>query len=191
MATSNQITIVGNLTADPELRNTQTGIPVVNLTVAETPRFFDRQSNEWKDGDASFFRCTAWRTHAEHIAASFSKGHRVIVTGPIRQRNYEDREGNKRSTFEIEIDEIGPSVKYGVTTFVRSASGGTRPEGAQGDAWSPQQQAPVQNGAGQPQGDAWSPQQSQPQQTPAMAGASQPQGDAWAPAGAFGDDTPF
>lgn len=190
MATSNYITIVGNLTADPELRYTQNGIPVVNFTVAETPRFFDRQSNEWKDGEASFFRATAWRTHAEHIAASFSKGQRVIVTGTIRQRNYQDREGNARSTFEIEVDEIGPSVKYGVATFTRSASNGSRGQDAQGESWSPQgQQAPA--GATQPQGDQWAPAQPQQQeQAPAMAGTAQPQGDAWG-GGAFGDDTPF
>ena len=149
MATTNYITIVGNLTADPELRYTQSGIPVVNLTVAETPRFFDRKSNEWKDGDASFFRGTAWRTHAEHIHASFSKGQRVIVTGPVRQRNYEDREGNKRSSFEIEVDEIGPSVKYGVTTFTRSATGNNGSGESQGDAWAPAA------GAASAAGDGW------------------------------------
>ncbi len=187
------ITVIGNLTADPELRYTQNGLPVVNLTVAQTPRIFDKQSNEWKDGEASFFRGTAWRTHAEHIAASFKRGQRVIMTGGIRQRNYQDRDGNNRSNFEVEIEELGHSVKFGVSVFTRSDSGGNKSEGTAGDAWTPPQRQPQASGQPQQaqiqQQDAWAPQQGQQQL--AMAGGGQPQQDAWTPAGAFGDDTPF
>lgn len=116
------VTIVGNLTSDPELRFTQNGHAVANFTVASTPRNFDRDANEWKDGDALFLRCSVWRDFAEHVAGSLQKGNRVIVTGRLRQRAYETKEGEKRTSFELEIDEIGPSLRYVTASVTRARS---------------------------------------------------------------------
>jgi single-strand DNA-binding protein len=121
------ITVVGNLTADPELRFTPSGAAVANFTVASTPRIFDRQSNEWKDGDALFMRCSIWREAAENVAESLTRGSRVIVQGRLKQRSYETREGEKRTVVELEVDEIGPSLKYAtakVNKASRSGGGG-------------------------------------------------------------------
>lgn len=115
------ITVVGNLVADPELRYTQNGLPVVNFTIASTPRNFDKQSGEWTDGDALFLRASAWREFAEHIAGSLTKGMRVIATGRLRQRSYETREGEKRTAIELEVDEIGPSLRYATAQVARAA----------------------------------------------------------------------
>ena len=106
------VTIVGNLTADPELRYTQTGLAVANFTIASTPREFDRSTNEWKDGEALFLRSSVWREVAENVAASLKKGTRVIATGALKQKNYETKEGDKRTSFELEIEEIAPSLKF-------------------------------------------------------------------------------
>ncbi|MBM4568967.1 single-stranded DNA-binding protein [Rhodococcus hoagii] len=106
------ITVIGNLTADPELRFTPAGAAVANFTVASTPRTFDRQSNEWKDGEALFLRCNIWREAAENVAESLTRGSRVIVSGRLKQRSYETREGEKRTVVELEVDEIGPSLRY-------------------------------------------------------------------------------
>jgi single-strand DNA-binding protein len=121
------ITVVGNLTADPELRFTPSGAAVANFTVASTPRIFDRQSSEWKDGEALFLRCNIWREAAENVAESLTRGSRVIVTGRLKQRSFETREGEKRTVFEVEVDEIGPSLKYAtakVNKASRSGGGG-------------------------------------------------------------------
>jgi single-strand DNA-binding protein len=121
------ITVVGNLTADPELRFTPSGAAVANFTVASTPRIFDRQSNEWKDGDALFMRCSIWREAAENVAESLTRGSRVVVQGRLKQRSYETREGEKRTVVELEVDEIGPSLKYAtakVNKASRSGGGG-------------------------------------------------------------------
>ena len=112
MAGETVITVVGNLTDDPDLRFTPSGAAVANFTVASTPRFFDKQTNEWKDGDALFLRCSIWRQAAENVAESLHRGTRVIVSGRLRQRSYETREGEKRTVFELDVDEIGPSLKY-------------------------------------------------------------------------------
>ncbi|WP_424448862.1 single-stranded DNA-binding protein [Microbacterium arborescens] len=124
------LAVVGNLTADPELRYTQGGLPVVNFTIASTPRTFDRQANEWKDGEALFLRASAWRDFAEHIAGTLSKGMRVVATGRLRQRNYQDREGQTRTAIELEIDEIGPSLRYATAQVTRAAAGGTAAQSA-------------------------------------------------------------
>ena len=127
MAGDTIITVVGNLTADPELRFTPSGAAVANFTVASTPRMFDRQSNEWKDGDALFMRCSIWREAAENVAESLTRGSRVIVTGRLKQRSYETREGEKRTVVELEVDEIGPSLRYAtakVNKANRSGGGG-------------------------------------------------------------------
>lgn len=123
MAGETVITVVGNLTADPELKFTNSGVAVVNFTVASTPRTFDKNSNEWKDGDALFLRCSAWREHAEQIAASLTKGMRVIARGNLRQRNYETDKGERRTSFELDVDEIGPSLKYATAQVTRSQKG--------------------------------------------------------------------
>jgi len=121
------ITVIGNLTADPELRFTPSGAAVANFTVASTPRMFDRQSNEWKDGEALFLRCNIWREAAENVAESLVRGSRVIVTGRLKQRSFETREGEKRTVMEVEVDEIGPSLRYAtakVNKANRSGGGG-------------------------------------------------------------------
>ena len=106
------ITVIGNLTSDPEKRYTPNGLAVANFTTASTPREFDRQAKEWKDGEALFLRCNVWRDMAEHVASSLSKGSRVIAQGRLKQRSYEDKEGHKRTSIELEVDEIGPSLRY-------------------------------------------------------------------------------
>lgn len=127
MAGETTITVIGNLTGDPELRFTPSGAAVANFTVASTPRTFDRQSNEWKDGDTLFLRCSIWREAAESVAESLTKGTRVIVTGRLVQRSYETREGEKRTVYELQVDEVGPSLRYAtakVTRTQRSGGGG-------------------------------------------------------------------
>jgi single-strand DNA-binding protein len=124
MAGETIITVVGNLTADPELRFTPSGAPVANFTVASTPRTFDRTTNEWKDGDAMFLNCAVWRQAAENVAESLTKGMRVIVQGRLRSRSYETREGEKRTVFEVEVEEIGPALKYATAKVTRSSGGG-------------------------------------------------------------------
>ena len=135
------ITLVGNLTADPEIRFTPQGAAVASFTVASTPRTFDRQKNEFVDGDTLFMRCSCWREMAENVAESLTKGTRVIVQGRLVQRSYETREGEKRTVVELQVDEIGPSLRYAsakVTRAQRSGNGGGFAGGApsgQGDPW--------------------------------------------------------
>lgn len=127
MAGDTVITVIGNLTGDPELRFTPSGAAVANFTVASTPRSFDRQTNEWKDGDTLFMRCSIWREAAENVAESLTKGMRVIVQGRLVQRSYETREGEKRTVVELQVDEVGPSLRYAsakVTRAQRSGGGG-------------------------------------------------------------------
>lgn len=112
MANDTPLTIIGNLTADPELRFTQSGVAVASFTIASTPRTFDRQANEWKDGEALFLRCSIWRDAAENVAESLEKGARVIAQGNLKQRSFTDREGNQRTSIELDVDEVGPSLKY-------------------------------------------------------------------------------
>ena len=127
MAGDTIITVVGNLTADPELRFTPSGAAVANYTVASTPRTFDKNTNEWKDGEALFLRCNIWREAAENVAESLTRGSRVIVQGRLKQRSFETREGEKRTVVEVEVDEIGPSLRYAtakVNKASRSGGGG-------------------------------------------------------------------
>jgi len=127
MAGETTITVIGNLTGDPELRFTPSGAAVANFTVASTPRTFDRQSNEWKDGETLFMRCSIWREAAESVAESLTKGTRVVVVGRLVQRSYETREGEKRTVVELQVDEVGPSLRYAtakVTRTQRSGGGG-------------------------------------------------------------------
>jgi single-strand DNA-binding protein len=121
------ITVVGNLTADPELRFTPSGAAVANFTVASTPRTFDKNTNEWKDGEALFLRCSVWRQAAENVAESLSRGTAVIVQGRLKQRSYETKEGEKRTVYELDVEEVGPSLRWAtakVTKASRSGGGG-------------------------------------------------------------------
>ena len=124
MAGETVITVVGNLVDDPELRFTPSGAAVANFRIASTPRTLDRQTNEWKDGDALFLRASVWREFAEHVAGSLTKGSRVIAQGRLRQRSYQDREGQQRTSIELEVDEIGPSLRYATAQITRAAGGG-------------------------------------------------------------------
>ena len=142
MANENSITLIGNLTGDPELRFAQSGAAVANFTIASTPRAFDKTSNEWKDGDTMFLNCSIWRQAAEHVAESLTKGTRVIVQGRLKSRSYETREGEKRTVFEIDVEEVGPSLTWAtarVTRNDRSGAGQSRPQAQQqrpaGDPW--------------------------------------------------------
>jgi single-strand DNA-binding protein len=147
MAGETVITVVGNLTADPELRYTQGGLAVANFTIASTPRTFDRQANEWKDGEALFLRASVWREFAEHVASSLQKGSRVIAQGRLKQRSYQDKEGQNRTSIELEIDEIGPSLRYATAQVTRASSGNG---GAQGFTGGQPVQGGQPHGGGQP-----------------------------------------
>jgi single-strand DNA-binding protein len=134
------ITVVGNLTDDPELRFTPSGAAVAKFRIASTPRFMDKQTNEWKDGEPLFLSCNVWRQAAEHVAESLQRGARVIVTGRLRQRTYETREGEKRTVMELEVDEIGPSLRYAtakVQKMARSSGNGGFGSGGGGRASEP------------------------------------------------------
>ncbi|MCH9720627.1 MAG: single-stranded DNA-binding protein [Actinomycetia bacterium] len=124
MAGDTIITVVGNLTADPELRFTPSGAAVANFTVASTPRIYDRQSGEWKDGEALFLRCSIWREAAENVAETLTRGARVIASGRLKQRSFETKEGEKRTVVELEVDEIGPSLKYATAKVNKTSRGG-------------------------------------------------------------------
>ena len=153
MANDTVVTIVGNLVADVELRFTPSGAPVASFTVASTPRTFDRQANEWKNGETLFLRGSAWRDLAENIAESLTKGMRVIVQGRLTQRSYTTREGEQRTVVEMQVDEIGPSLRYAQATVQRNQrrdAAGAQP-GYQPAAQSPTYQAP----AGGSQDDPW------------------------------------
>jgi single-strand DNA-binding protein len=137
MAGETVITVVGNLTADPELKFTGSGVAFANFTIASTPRTFDRQNNEWKDGEALFLRATVWRDYAEHVANSLTKGMRVIAQGSLRQRSYETKEGERRTSYELDVDEVGPSLRFATAQVNRTPAqggggggfGGGRPAG--------------------------------------------------------------
>ena len=151
------ITIVGNLTADPDLRFTPSGAAVANFTVASTPRIYDRQNGEWKDGDALFLRCNIWREAAENVAETLTRGARVIVTGRLRQRSFETREGEKRTVYEIEVDEVGPSLRYAtakVNKISRGGGGGGFGGGAAASS-APAAAAAPSSGGGAPAEDPW------------------------------------
>jgi single-strand DNA-binding protein len=127
MAGETTITVVGNLTSDPELRFTPSGSAVANFTIASTPRTFDRQSNEWKDGETLFLRASVWREAAENVAETLTKGTRVVAQGRLKSRSYDTKEGEKRTVMELEVDEIGPSLRYAsakVSRTQRSGGGG-------------------------------------------------------------------
>jgi single-strand DNA-binding protein len=167
MAGETVITVIGNLTNDPELRFTPAGAAVASLTVASTPRFMDRNTNEWKDGDTLFLRCTAWRQMAENIAESLQKGARVVVQGRLKQRSFETREGEKRTVVELDIDDIGPSLKNATAKVQKAQRGGSGYSN--------------QGGGSAPADDPWS------RQAPKGGSADDP----FASGGGFSDEPPF
>ena len=144
MAGDTIITIIGNCVAEPELRFTPSGAAVANFTVASTPRTFDKQSNEWKDGETLFMRCSVWREAAEHVAESLQRGSRVIVTGRLKSRSYDTKEGEKRTVVELEVDEVGPSLRYATAKVTRAQRANS--DVGQSGQWGGRQQA---------QGDPW------------------------------------
>lgn len=161
MANETVITVVGNLTGDPELRTIASGAQVVNFTVASTPRTLDRTTQQWKDGEALFLRCSAWRDAAEHIAQSLTKGTRVIVQGRLVQRSYTTQQGEKRSTIELQVDEIGPSLRYATAQVQRvprasgynGGYGSTTPAGYSGGSSAPTPATPA--AMPQPSSEPW------------------------------------
>jgi single-strand DNA-binding protein len=132
MAGDTVITIIGNLTSDPELRFTPSGAAVADFTIASTPRTLDRQTQEWKDGEALFLRCSCWRQMAENVAGSLSRGSRVMAQGRLKQRSFETKEGEKRTVVELEVDEIGPSLRYATASVTKVARSGSAPGGGPG-----------------------------------------------------------
>lgn len=144
MAGETLVTVVGNLTTDPELRFTPVSAAVANFTVASTPRTLDRESGQWRDGDAMFLRCSVWRQYAENVAESLGRGARVVVHGRLRQRSYDTKEGEKRTVLELDVDEIGPSLRYATAKVTKAVRVG---DGVGGGAWMPE---PVAAGVGEP-----------------------------------------
>jgi len=183
MSGETTLTIVGNLTADPELRFTPSGAAVASFTVAATPRVYDKSTGEWSDGDALFMRCSIWRQAAENVSESLKRGARVIVTGRLSQRSYETKEGEKRTVVELTVDEIGPSLRYAQANVRRVERSG---QGQYDDGGVQRQQRPAGGQPGQAQRGQWSNGQST---TPAQ--------DPWtsepprAPQGGYADEPPF
>lgn len=176
------ITLVGNLVADPELRYTPSGSAVTNFRVASTPRRFDSQSNQWVDGEALFLACNVWRAAAENVANSLTKGDRVIVTGRLRQRSYDTRDGERRTVFEVQADEVGPSLKYATCLTEKN------PRNNGGNYGGQPRQQPPNTGHGAPGG--------QQSQQGSFGGRQEPDDDPWNSApeqGSFdgGDEPPF
>ncbi|GAB2909116.1 single-stranded DNA-binding protein [Rhodococcus aerolatus] len=159
MAGETVITVVGNLTADPELRFTPSGAAVATFTVASTPRTMDRQTNEWKDGDPLFLRCNIWRQAAENVAESLTRGARVVVQGRLRQRSFETREGEKRTVVELEVDEVGPSLRYATAKVNKVSRGGGDFGGGGGGGYGGGSQGGQpggqRSGGGAPADDPW------------------------------------
>ncbi|WP_104086533.1 single-stranded DNA-binding protein [Arthrobacter sp. GMC3] len=201
MAGETTITVIGNLTGDPELRFAPSGKAVANFTIASTPRTFDRQSNEWKDGETLFLRASIWNEPAENVAESLTKGTRVIVSGRLKSRTYDTKEGEKRTVMDLEVDEIGPSLRYAnakVNRTQRGGQGGGNNHGSQESGTFSNQQGQQssqfgnfgdqqnrQNPAGQPQNSGWG--GSQPAQN-AQTGNNLPPTDPW---GNGPSDPPF
>lgn len=173
------ITVIGNLTDDPELRFTPSGAAVAKFRIASTPRFMDRTTNEWKDGEPLFLACTSWRQIAENVAESLSRGSRVIASGRLKQRSYETRDGEKRTVIELEVDEIGPSLRYATAQIKKM----TRSSGHHGDEqWnSAGRQRPAAGKDGSSESDPWA--SDPPASTPATGGSGAGSG--------FDDEPPF
>jgi len=193
MAGETVITVVGNLTNDPELRFTPSGAAVAGFTVASTPRTLDRESGQWKDGDPLFLRCSVWRQYAENVAESLTKGMQVIVQGRLRQRSYETREGEKRTVVELDVDEIGPCLKFATAKVSKasrgSGGGGGGYGGGGGGDWANSSPSGAPSGGGSVQrsgGQQSGGQQSQQEDPWATSGGS---GGGWG--GGYSDEPPF
>jgi single-strand DNA-binding protein len=186
MAGETVITVVGNLVDDPELRFTPSGAAVANFRIASTPRTLDRQTNEWKDGDALFLSCSVWRQAAENVAESLQKGMRVVVQGRLKQRQYETREGEKRTVVELDVDEVGPSLKYATAKVARTTrqGGGGGYSGGGDDPWA--SAAPASGQGGGQQGG----QQGGYSGQGGQGGQSAPANDPWAAPGVSSSDEP-
>ncbi|MFE2373348.1 single-stranded DNA-binding protein [Streptomyces sp. NPDC059398] len=200
MAGETVITVVGNLVDDPELRFTPSGAAVAKFRVASTPRIFDRQTNEWKDGEGLFLTCSVWRQAAENVAESLQRGMRVVVQGRLKQRSYEDREGVKRTVYELDVEEVGPSLKTATAKVTKTTGrGGQGGQGGYGGGGGQQQGggnwggAPSggqQGGGGAPADDPWA--------SNAPAGGGQQGGGSWGGSsggsgsgGGYSDEPPF
>lgn len=190
MAGDTVITVIGNLTADPELRFTPSGAAVANFTVASTPRQYDRQSGEWKDGETLFLRCSVWRDAAENVAESLTRGTRVVVQGRLKSRSFETKEGERRTVFELDVDEVGPSLRYAtakVNKVQRGGGGGFG--GSSGGASGGAGHGQGQGGWGQPGGSGGAPQED-PWATGPSQGQPSQQGGGWGGGPSY-DEPPF
>ncbi|MFD7838406.1 MULTISPECIES: single-stranded DNA-binding protein [unclassified Streptomyces] len=198
MAGETVITVVGNLVDDPELRFTPSGAAVAKFRVASTPRTFDRQTNEWKDGESLFLTCSVWRQAAENVAESLQRGMRVIVQGRLRQRSYEDREGVKRTVYELDVEEVGPSLKNATAKVAKTTGrggqggygGGGQQQQGGGGGWGGAPSGGAPQGGGAPSDDPWA--------SSAPAGGQQQQGGGggWGGSsggsnGGYSDEPPF
>ncbi|MFF3860454.1 single-stranded DNA-binding protein [Streptomyces sp. NPDC002209] len=197
MAGETVITVVGNLVDDPELRFTPSGAAVAKFRVASTPRTFDRQTNEWKDGESLFLTCSVWRQAAENVAESLQRGMRVIVQGRLRQRSYEDREGVKRTVYELDVEEVGPSLKNATAKVAKTTGrggqggygGGGQQQGGGGGGWGGAPSGGAPQGGGAPSDDPWA------SSAPA-GGQQQGGGGGWGGSsggsnGGYSDEPPF
>ncbi|MFF1377750.1 single-stranded DNA-binding protein [Streptomyces sp. NPDC058308] len=200
MAGETVITVVGNLVDDPELRFTPSGAAVAKFRVASTPRTFDRQTNEWKDGESLFLTCSVWRQAAENVAESLQRGMRVVVQGRLKQRSYEDREGIKRTVYELDVEEVGASLKNATAKVTKTTGRGG--QGGYGGGGGGQQGGGSWGGnpgGGQPQGGGGAPAADDPWATGAPAGGGQQQGGGgggWGGSsggsgGGYSDEPPF
>ena len=197
MAGDTIITIIGNLTADPELRFTPSGAAVANFTVASTPRQFDRTSNEWKDGETLFMRCSVWRDAAENVAESLQRGARVLVSGRLKSRSYETKEGEKRTVVELDVDEVGPSLKYATAKVNRTQrgtggsgfNGGGQGGGGQGGGSASDSAGQSGSGRGAPADDPWATGSSAPANTGGGGAPAGPQ-SGWGNTPSY-DEPPF
>ncbi|MFB8176519.1 MULTISPECIES: single-stranded DNA-binding protein [Streptomyces] len=198
MAGETVITVIGNLVDDPELRFTPSGAAVAKFRVASTPRTFDRQTNEWKDGESLFLTCSVWRQAAENVAESLQRGMRVLVQGRLKQRSYEDRDGVKRTVYELDVEEVGPSLRNATAKVTKTSGGGGRGGqggyggggGQQGGGWGGGPGG-GQQGGGAPADDPWA--------SGAPAGGNQQGGGGWGGGsgsgsgggGGYSDEPPF
>ncbi|MFJ5828117.1 single-stranded DNA-binding protein [Streptomyces sp. NPDC093089] len=195
MAGETVITVVGNLVDDPELRFTPSGAAVAKFRIASTPRTFDRQTNEWKDGESLFLTCSVWRQAAENVAESLQRGMRVVVQGRLKQRSYEDREGVKRTVYELDVEEVGPSLKNATAKVTKTTGrggqggyGGGQQAGG-GGGWGGNSGGSQQGGGGAPADDPWATGGG----APSGGGGQQGGGGGWGgnSGGGYSDEPPF
>ncbi|MEX0169081.1 single-stranded DNA-binding protein [Streptomyces sp. LMG1-1-1.1] len=198
MAGETVITVVGNLVDDPELRFTPSGAAVAKFRIASTPRTFDRQTNEWKDGESLFLTCSVWRQAAENVAESLQRGMRVVVQGRLKQRSYEDREGVKRTVYELDVEEVGPSLKNATAKVTKTTGrggqggyggGGQQAGGGGGGSWGGNSGGSQQGGGGAPAEDPWATGGG----APSGGGGQQGGGGGWGgnSGGGYSDEPPF